>query len=156
MELNIKGLTKDFKDFRAVDHVSCSMGQGVYGLLGVNGAGEDDIDADDLYPVTSHRRLSHMEWKGYFQDGRVISESTRVSAPGLRVLSGFYGTGLYDVYFIHQRNPSDDGEEADRETSGTGGTPEDEKEKDEESFRRNAAQSWDCPGYAERSADPDP
>ena len=43
MELNIKGLTKDFKDFRAVDHVSCSMGQGVYGLLGVNGAGKTTL-----------------------------------------------------------------------------------------------------------------
>ena len=43
MELKIKGLTKDFKDFRAVDHVSCSMGQGVYGLLGVNGAGKTTL-----------------------------------------------------------------------------------------------------------------
>ena len=38
MELKINGLTKEFKDFRAVDHVSCSMERGVYGLLGVNGA----------------------------------------------------------------------------------------------------------------------
>lgn len=43
MELKIEGLTKDFKDFRAVDHVSCSMGQGVYGLLGVNGAGKTTL-----------------------------------------------------------------------------------------------------------------
>ena len=43
MELKIKELTKDFKDFRAVDHVSCSMGQGVYGLLGVNGAGKTTL-----------------------------------------------------------------------------------------------------------------
>ena len=43
MELKIKGLTKDFKDFRAVDHVSCSMEQGVYGLLGPNGAGKSTL-----------------------------------------------------------------------------------------------------------------
>ena len=43
MELKIKELTKDFKDFRAVDHVSCSMEQGVYGLLGVNGAGKTTL-----------------------------------------------------------------------------------------------------------------
>lgn len=43
MELKIEGLTKDFKDFRAVDHVSCSMEQGVYGLLGVNGAGKTTL-----------------------------------------------------------------------------------------------------------------
>ena len=94
--------------------------------------------------------------KGYFQDGRVISESTRVSAPGLRVLSGFYGTGLYDVYFIHQRSAFDDAEEADGTASGSGGTSEDEKAEDEESLRRYAAQSGDRPGDAERSEDPDP
>lgn len=43
MELKINGLTKEFKDFRTVDHVSCSMGQGVYGLLGVNGAGKTTL-----------------------------------------------------------------------------------------------------------------
>ena len=43
MELKINGLTKEFKDFRAVDHVSCSMGRGVYGLLGVNGAGKTTL-----------------------------------------------------------------------------------------------------------------
>lgn len=40
MELGIEQLTKKFGDFTAVDHVSCSMGQGVYGLLGANGAGK--------------------------------------------------------------------------------------------------------------------
>lgn len=43
MELRMEGLTKDFKDFRAVDHVSCVMGRGVYGLLGVNGAGKTTL-----------------------------------------------------------------------------------------------------------------
>ena len=43
MELKINGLTKEFKDFRAVDHVSCSMVRGVYGLLGVNGAGKTTL-----------------------------------------------------------------------------------------------------------------
>ena len=43
MELRIKGLTKEFRDFRAVDHVSCTMERGVYGLLGVNGAGKTTL-----------------------------------------------------------------------------------------------------------------
>src|SRR5699024_7892150 len=97
-----------------------------------------------------------MERKGYFQDGCVIPEGARISAPGLWVLSGFYGTGLYDVYFIHQRTAFDDGEEADGTASGSGGTSEDEKAEDEESLRRYAAQSGDRPGDAERSEDPDP
>lgn len=40
MELLIENLTKDFKEIRAVDKVSCRMEKGVYGLLGVNGAGK--------------------------------------------------------------------------------------------------------------------
>lgn len=38
--LKIEGLTKEFKDIKAVNQVSCTMGSGVYGLLGVNGAGK--------------------------------------------------------------------------------------------------------------------
>lgn len=40
MELNITDLTKSFRDLKAVDHVSYTFGSGVYGLLGVNGAGK--------------------------------------------------------------------------------------------------------------------
>lgn len=40
MELRIEGLTKKFKDITVVDNVSCTLTNGVYGLLGVNGAGK--------------------------------------------------------------------------------------------------------------------
>lgn len=40
MELRITDLTKVFKETTAVDHISLSMENGVYGLLGVNGAGK--------------------------------------------------------------------------------------------------------------------
>lgn len=40
MELKINELTKEFKGFLAVDHISHTFGCGVYGLLGVNGAGK--------------------------------------------------------------------------------------------------------------------
>ena len=40
MELKITDLTKSFRDLKAVDHVSYTFGSGVYGLLGVNGAGK--------------------------------------------------------------------------------------------------------------------
>ena len=38
MELSINNVTKQFKDKKAVNDISFSMGNGVYGLLGVNGA----------------------------------------------------------------------------------------------------------------------
>ena len=40
MELTILNLTKEFGTFRAVDDVRFTMKNGVYGLLGVNGAGK--------------------------------------------------------------------------------------------------------------------
>lgn len=43
MELTLQELTKQFKDFTAVDRVSCTMETGVYGLLGVNGAGKTTL-----------------------------------------------------------------------------------------------------------------
>ena len=43
MELILDNLTKDFKNFTAVDHINLSMADGVYGLLGVNGAGKTTL-----------------------------------------------------------------------------------------------------------------
>ena len=40
MELKIENLTKEFGQFTAVDHLNITMTSGVYGLLGVNGAGK--------------------------------------------------------------------------------------------------------------------
>ena len=40
MDLRIFDLTKDFDGFKAVDHLNIHMSRGVYGLLGVNGAGK--------------------------------------------------------------------------------------------------------------------
>ena len=39
MDLRISNLTKDFDGFKAVNNFGFSMDCGVYGLLGVNGAG---------------------------------------------------------------------------------------------------------------------
>lgn len=43
MEFKLTNLTKDFKEVRAVDAVSCSLNTGVYGLLGANGAGKTTL-----------------------------------------------------------------------------------------------------------------
>ena len=40
MELKLTNLTKEFKDITAVRNISYTMSTGVYGLLGVNGAGK--------------------------------------------------------------------------------------------------------------------
>lgn len=43
MDLKIRGLTKEFNGFKAVDHFSYDLSCGVYGLLGVNGAGKTTL-----------------------------------------------------------------------------------------------------------------
>ena len=43
MDLRIRDLTKEFGDFKAVDHFSYDLSCGVYGLLGVNGAGKTTL-----------------------------------------------------------------------------------------------------------------
>ena len=39
MELQLVNLTKEFGNFRAVNNLNLTISNGVYGLLGVNGAG---------------------------------------------------------------------------------------------------------------------
>ena len=43
MKLELDGLTKQFGDLTAVNHINLTMTNGVYGLLGVNGAGKTTI-----------------------------------------------------------------------------------------------------------------
>ena len=43
MELRLENLTKSFDGFKAVNDVTYNMEKGVYGLLGVNGAGKTTI-----------------------------------------------------------------------------------------------------------------
>ena len=40
MEIEMKNVTREFQGIRAVDRVNLVMTNGVYGLLGVNGAGK--------------------------------------------------------------------------------------------------------------------
>ena len=55
MELKLDGITKEFHGFTAVDQVSCRMRNGVYGLLGVNGAGKSHVNENAVYPAEADR-----------------------------------------------------------------------------------------------------
>lgn len=43
MNLELKHVTKEFRDFTAVNHINLTLTNGVYGLLGVNGAGKTTL-----------------------------------------------------------------------------------------------------------------
>ena len=65
MELSINNVTKQFKDKKAVNDISFSMGNGVYGLLGVNGAGKTTFDENVMYTDNTRLWNDHMGWKRY-------------------------------------------------------------------------------------------
>ena len=74
MELEFKDLTKNFGGFTAVDHINLVMTNGVYGLLGVNGAGtgqdirsdrhqrrrQNDSDAYVVHAAFAHERHNYL------------------------------------------------------------------------------------------------
>ena len=56
MELQFKNVTKDYGNVHAVEHVTHSMGKGVYGLLGSKWSGKNHFNADDMYSDNSNKR----------------------------------------------------------------------------------------------------
>lgn len=40
MEIELRKLTKEFQKTKAVDNITLTLNNGVYGLLGANGAGK--------------------------------------------------------------------------------------------------------------------
>ena len=42
MKLEFKNVTKQYGEVNAVNKVNCAMEKGIYGLLGVNGAGKQE------------------------------------------------------------------------------------------------------------------
>lgn len=56
MKLELDGLTKEFGDFTAVNHIDLTMTNGVYGLLGVNGAGKNNLDENAVYLTKAYKR----------------------------------------------------------------------------------------------------
>ena len=50
MKLEICDITKQYKDKRAVDHVSLTLTPGIWGLLGANGAGKTTLMYDSRNP----------------------------------------------------------------------------------------------------------
>mgnify|MGYP000323286349 CR=1 FL=1 len=55
MKLELDGLTKEFGDFTAVNHINLTMTNGVYGLLGVNGAGKQ-LNENVVYSFKANKR----------------------------------------------------------------------------------------------------
>ena len=97
MELEVCGITKQYKDKCAVDDVSLKLTPGVWGLLGANGAGKTTlmrIIAGILRPTAGCVKYDGIEIDRLKEEYRYI----RVSASGIRILSGFLRPGLSGIY----------------------------------------------------------
>lgn len=101
MELKLDGITKEFHGFTAVDQVSCRMRNGVYGLLGVNGAGKTTLMRMLCTLLKPTEGKITCDGQDIFEMDGEYRKRLGVSASGVRVLSGFYGTGLPDVYCFY-------------------------------------------------------
>ena len=64
MELQFKNVTKEYGNVHAVEHVTHSMGKGVYGLLS-KWSGKNHFNADDMYSDNPNKRRNFVEWKEY-------------------------------------------------------------------------------------------
>lgn len=87
--LEINGITKEYGDVKALDHVSLKMEPGIYGLLGPNGAGKStmmNIITDNLTPDDGE-----VLW-----DGKSIFKKNR----DYRKILGYapQQQGLYDTF----------------------------------------------------------
>lgn len=57
MELELDGLTKCYRDKKAVDGFSYRLREGIYGLLGPNGLGKNHPDPDTGGRIAAHLRI---------------------------------------------------------------------------------------------------
>lgn len=60
MEVKFNDLTKKFGNFTAVDHLTMTMTNGVYGLLGVKRSGKNNDDANALYIAETYKRKYYL------------------------------------------------------------------------------------------------
>ncbi len=87
MELEVNNLTKEFGKFTAVNNLNITMRNGVYGLLGINGAGKTTF----MRMLCTLLRPTHgkitCNGKEIFTNGWGLQENIRVSATGFWILS---------------------------------------------------------------------
>ena len=112
MELKLTHVTKQYGTKTAVDHINMTLREGIYGLLGANGAGKTSL----MRLVCLIQKRSGGE---ITLDGREIQEMGRIPKPSwisaaeFRLLSGIYCTEVFTVYVCLKRAEQACGEAAD-------------------------------------------
>ncbi len=56
MKLELDGLTKEFGDFTAVNHINLTMTNGVYGLFRCKWSRKNNFNENVVYPFKANKR----------------------------------------------------------------------------------------------------
>ncbi len=104
MELWLDRLTKQYGRKIAVDCVSATLKPGVYGLLGANGAGKNNIDAYAMCCLESTSGECIAGWKRSNFDGGRLPECVGLFTTGFWILSKLYCGGVLNVHCSTERN----------------------------------------------------
>lgn len=65
MKLSINNVAKQFKAKKAVDDISFSMENGIYGVARSQWCGENNVDENVMYTDNTRLWNDHMGWKRY-------------------------------------------------------------------------------------------
>ena len=121
MELTLDRLTRQFGAKIAVDRVSATLGPGVYGLLGANGAGKTTAHAHDLQRAAAHIRADPARRARRRRPGRRLPGPPGLSAAGLRLLPRLHRLGLHALHGRAQGHRAQAGARALHGTARAGG-----------------------------------
>ena len=134
MKLEICDVSKQYKDKCAVDHAKPDTDTGSLGTSGSKWCGQDDAYADDRWDYEADWRRDPLRRDRDRHNGRKIQRYLRISAAGIRILSGILGTGLSGIYGCIKRNRQKRDKRKDTGTSGIGITYGCQKEENQQNY----------------------
>ena len=139
-ELIVDNVVKEYDGVAAADHISLKMQKGLYGLL--------HPYENDLHRDCANVRGNLLSGGEYPGNGCEVSGQNRLSAAGVRLLSGFQRKELLAVH-IRIKGPSEAGLRTENCGTAKVGWPDRMRfKKIEESFRRNEAACGNRSGHA--------
>ena len=150
MLLEVTELTKAFRDTMAVDHISCTLGNGVYGLLGVNGAGKTTFMRMLCTLLLPDSGAIRWEGSDIFSMGGAYRKLLGYLPQGLLDITRIYHTGLPPVYRFHQGAAPRICQKTRRAASSAGGALGHPETEDEKALRRHEAPGGDRAGHVKR------
>ena len=105
MQLELKNLTKRYGSFTALDCMNITFTEGIYGILGANGAGKSTMMnlLTDNIPRTDGQIL--FDGTGHSEAGQRLSPAAGLYASAARILRTHDGANLSVLYGRFESDP---------------------------------------------------